>query len=263
MLTILLGLLLAGWAYGRGYAASPRRTLADHRRAWRFALGLLSVAIALVSPLEPLARSLASAHMVQHLLLVLVAAPLIALSGPFPIMLRGAPPRLRRAAGRWRRGLKVSPARLRILLHPGVAWLAHAGALWLWHSSVMYGAALRNDATHMLEHASFLGTALLFWSVVVQEGPAPRTSHGTRILLVFTMAMQGVLLGVLLTFAGTPWYAGYATTTAAWGLDPLTDQQLAGVLMWIPGGIVYLTAALLLLAAWIRDSEPSSTDTPR
>jgi putative membrane protein len=108
---------------------------------------------------------------------------------------------------------------------------------------------------HLLEHASFLVTAVLFWHLVVGVRGAARVSNGLGVLLVFAMAMQSVFLSILLTFARTPWYSGYATTTAPWGLDPLTDQQLAGVLMWIPAGGIYLAAALVLLVTWIRATE--------
>jgi putative membrane protein len=118
-----------------------------------------------------------------------------------------------------------------------------------------YDAALDNQLLHVLEHVSFLVTAVLFWQVVVGVRGAARVSGGLGVLLVFATAMQSVLLSVLLTFARTPWYSGYATTTAPWGLDPLTDQQLAGAIMWIPAGGIYLVVALALLVAWIRATE--------
>jgi putative membrane protein len=134
-------------------------------------------------------------------------------------------------------------------------WLLSVGVLWFWHAAAPYDAALDSDPLHLLEHASFLVTAVLFWHVVVGVRGAARVSNGLGVLLVFTMAMQSVFLSVLLTFARTPWYSGYATTTAPWGLDPLTDQQLAGVLMWIPAGGIYLMVALALLVSWIRATE--------
>jgi cytochrome c oxidase assembly factor CtaG len=134
-------------------------------------------------------------------------------------------------------------------------WLLSVGVLWFWHAAVPYGAALASEPLHLTEHASFLVTAVLFWQVVVGVRGVARVSGGLGVLLVFTMAMQSVFLSVLLTFARTPWYSDYATTTAPFGLDPLTDQQLAGVLMWIPAGGIYLAVALALLVSWIRASE--------
>ncbi len=133
-----------------------------------------------------------------------------------------------------------------------------AATVWLWHAAVLYDAALANPFLHAVEHASLLGTAWLFWRSVIGPRSPGRVPGGLGVLLVFGMAMQSVLLSLLLTFARAPWYAGYATTTAPWGLEPLADQQLAGVIMWIPAGLVYLGAALALLATWIRTAERDS-----
>ncbi len=134
-------------------------------------------------------------------------------------------------------------------------WLAHVATLWFWHAAVPYDAALASGLIHAVEHGTFLLTGVLFWRTVVGGRTATRVVPGFGVLLIFGMAMQSVLLSLLLTFARTPWYAGYATTTRAWGLDPLADQQLAGVIMWVPAGAVYVVAALLLLVAWVRASE--------
>jgi putative membrane protein len=258
---LLLGFLLAAWAYRRGQAGGPRRP-ADTWRARCFALALATLGLALLSPLDALAGTLASAHMVQHLLLVLVAAPLLALSAPASAILRGSPLAVRRASSRWRRRLGLTHRNLRALGHPAAAWMAHVAVLWFWHAAVPYDAALASQPLHLLEHASFLVTAALFWHVVAGARGAGRVSNGLGVLLVFGMAMQSVLLSVLLTFARTPWYSGYANTTAPWGLDPLADQQLAGAIMWIPAGAVYLVAALALLVAWVRAAEEGTTHRP-
>jgi putative membrane protein len=251
---LVVGCLLAVWAYRRGQGGGRRRE-ADRWRGRCFAVALLALGVALISPLDALSSALASAHMVQHMLLVLVAAPLLALSAPSSTLLRGSPLGVRRASGRWRRRLGLTRGNLRALRHPATVWLLHVGTLWFWHAAVPYDAALDNEFLHVLEHASFLGTALLFWRVVIGTRSPERVPNGLGALLVFTMAMQSVLLSVLLTFARAPWYSGYATTTTPWGLAPLADQQLAGVIMWIPAGLVYLTAALTLMVAWIHAAE--------
>lgn len=128
-------------------------------------------------------------------------------------------------------------------------WRARQG------DAVGYDAALSNELAHVLEHASFLVTGLLFWRVVIGARGAGRVSHGYGVMLVFAMALQSVFLSVLLVFARTPWYAGYATTTRPWGLGQLADQQLAGAIMWVPAGLVYLAAGLTLMVAWVRGSE--------
>jgi putative membrane protein len=216
----------------------------------------VALGLALLSPLDALSGALASAHMVQHLLLLLVAAPLLALSAPSSAILRGSPLALRRASGHWRRRLGLTHGNLGVLRHPAAVWLSSVGVIWFWHAAGPYDATLDNQPLHVLEHASFLVTAVLFWQVVVGVRGAARVSGGLGVLLVFAMAMQSVFLSVLLTFARTPWYSGYAQTTAPWGLDPLTDQRLAGVIMWIPAGGIYLVVALALLVAWIRATEP-------
>jgi putative membrane protein len=257
---LLGGLLLAAWAYRRGQTSGPKRQV-DTWRARCFTVALVMLGLALLSPLDALSSALASAHMIQHLLLVLIAAPLLALSAPSSTILRGSPLVVRRASGRWRRRLGLTPRNLRALEHPAAVWLLHVAVLWFWHAAVPYDAALANEPLHVLEHASFLVTAVLFWHVVIGGRGTGRVSNGLGVLLVFAMAMQSVFLSVLLTFAQEPWYVGYATTTAPWGLDPLTDQQLAGVIMWIPAGGIYLAAALALLVTWVRATEREDRQT--
>ena len=242
---LLLAVGLTVWAYRRGRRTGPRR-VSDRWRARCFYAGLAVIGVSLVSPLDALSGALASAHMVQHVLLLLVAAPLLALSSPGTTLLRGIPPAIRGATGRWRR-------RVRPLHSPAVVWALHVATIWFWHAAVPYDAALDNDLVHVAEHASYLVTGLWFWQVVV--GARGAVSNGLGILLVFTMAMQSVFLSALLTFASGPWYSGYASTTRAWQLEPLADQQLAGVIMWIPAGLVYLGVALALLARWIQSTE--------
>lgn len=189
-------------------------------------IALLVIGIALFSPLEGMAHSLASAHMVQHLLLILVAGPLLA------VVLPGA------VASRW--------------LSPTAAWLLHTVTIWFWHAPGPYQAAVVNPIMHGLEHVTFLGTAALLWGKV---GIGKAQPTGLGVLLVFAMALQSVFLSVLLTFAETPWYWVYGATTQAYGLEPLADQQLAGVIMWVPAGLVYTGIGLALLMAWIRQHE--------
>jgi cytochrome c oxidase assembly factor CtaG len=259
---LLLGFPLAAWAYREGWATGSRREV-DTVRARCFAGALLALGIALVSPLDAVAGSLASAHMIQHVLLLLVAAPLLALSAPLGTLLRGSPLVARRAAGRWRRRLRLTRANLRPLRHPATVWLLHVGTLWFWHAAVPYDAALRSPALHIVEHATFLGTAWLFWRMVIGPRNPDRVPNGLGVLLVFTMAMQSVFLSVLLTFARAPWYGGYAATTAPWGLAPLADQQLAGVIMWVPAGGIYVAAGLALMVAWVRATEGEPEARPR
>jgi cytochrome c2 len=132
-------------------------------------------------------------------------------------------------------------------------WLLHAAAIGVWHVPVLFDAAVHDDVIHALQHLSFFGTGLLFWWSVIGVMTEPdRISRGLAVVSVFTTAAYTTALGALLTVTPTPWYSAYATTTAGWGLTPLEDQQLGGLIMWVPGGIVYTAAGLWLFARWLR-----------
>jgi cytochrome c oxidase assembly factor CtaG len=135
--------------------------------------------------------------------------------------------------------------------------------LWAWHIPALYDAALANRAVHVLEHAGFLATAALFWWAVLL-GHGHRPPHGAGVLYTFGLAAQSTALGAMLTFARTPWYTSHLTSAARHGLSPLEDQQLAGLIMWVPGGLVYLGLALGLFAVWLKSGEapPAAARTP-
>jgi putative membrane protein len=251
---LLAGLFLAASLFWSGRRRA--RTTHGSPRSAFFALAVITLAVALLSPLDALSEALASAHMVQHLLITLVAAPLLALSAPGSTLLRGTPTPVRRAAGRWRGRLRLTPRNTAWLRHPVLAWLLYVGTFWFWHAALPYDAALASESVHIVSHATYLITGVLFWRVLIDSARGRAISPGLGVLLAFAAAMQGVFLSALLTFASTPWYAGYAETTAPWGLEQLADQQLAGAIMWLPGGVVYLGTALTLLVTWIRQSGP-------
>jgi putative membrane protein len=256
---VLISLAATAWLYLRGARALRTRrgggAVVTGRRMAAFwtAMGVLFVA--LVSPLDALAEALFAAHMVQHLLLMLAAAPLLALASPVVVLLWGLPEATRPALGRWWAGAGWAQATWRALTWPAAVWLLHAVVLWAWHVPRLYEAALASRAVHALEHATFFATALLFWWVLVHADRARGFGHGAGVLYVFAASVQGGALGALLTFASEPWYAVHAAGAAAWGLDPLGDQQLAGLIMWAPASLVYLAAALAAFAAWLRAAE--------
>lgn len=241
---VALAVIVIAAVYLRGRQRVPRRP----RRDAAFLGGLGAVAFAVASPLDHLSTELASAHMAQHLLLIALGAPLLVVARPFATLARGAPRAVALITSA-RRRIALTRRRTRALLHPGGVAVAYVGVLWAWHSPALYDAAVRNPWIHGIEHALFLGAAVLLWRALA----APVLPAGGRVLLLFAVTMQGVVLAVLLVFANVPWYDAYVGTTAAWGLDRLTDQQLAGALMWVPGGAVYVGAALLVVAAWLRD----------
>ena len=209
-------------------------TRAGARRAICLPLGAVAVAAALFSPLEDAAHDLFSAHMAQHLILIFVAAPLLVLGSPrLPVP--------------------------RALTGVVTVWGLHVAALWAWHLPALYTSALYRDALHGFEHLTFLGTAWLFWFAVATPDKARRLSPPHALLLVFLTAVAGGALGAVLTFARTPLYVVHATGTHARGLGLLEDQQLAGLVMWIPIGVVYLATACALFLSWMRSMEAETS----
>jgi putative membrane protein len=215
-----------------------------------FAAGIAVLAMALLSPLDALAGALFAAHMAQHLLLILVAAPLLALAAPAAPLLWGLPAAPRRGVVRaWPRWLR------RPLRDPAFAWVLHTAVLWGWHLPPLYQAALRSGPLHALEHASFLATALPYWAVLVRLARPDATRQGVGVVYAFLAMLQSGVLGALITLSAAPWYPLHAETTAAWGLTPLEDQQLAGLVMWVPASLVYLAAGLALTLRWLAAVE--------
>lgn len=218
-----------------------------------YAGGWLALFVALCSPLHPWGRALFAAHMTQHEILMLVAAPLLVLGRPLAVFLRALP-------SRWAHDLAMASNRpwwaqtWAAMSDAFAAWLIHAVALWMWHVPALFQATLDSDAVHALQHASFLGSALLFWWAVI-HGRRRAAAYGMAVLYMFTTAMHSGLLGVLITFATHVWYPADSGSTNSWGLTPLEDQQLGGLIMWIPAGIVYIIAALAFVAGWMRESE--------
>ncbi|MBW3608479.1 MAG: cytochrome c oxidase assembly protein [Actinobacteria bacterium] len=249
---VLVPLALAALVYAAGLTRRRRRA-GDGRRAVAFALALGVLAVALASPLEPLAAELFSAHMAQHLLLMVVAAPLLALAAPWPVLLAGLPRRVARALSRVRRPALRLTGRVNVAILAAVALTAHLVTLVAFHLPGPYEAALRSGVLHAGEHAALLAGALALWVVVAGAGRPRRAGHGTALLALLGAAIGGTVLGALLTVAPEPWYDIHAP--GAHGLTALEDQQLAGLVMWIPGGAAYVLAAVLVVAGWLRAAE--------
>jgi putative membrane protein len=253
---VLLALALLAGAYHRGLRRLWRagRRAVTGRQALAFATGLAAVALALASPLDVLAGTLFAAHMAQHMLLVMVAAPLLVLGAPGLPLLLALPPAWRRRLARVGRH-PLATAAWHLASRPVVAWAAHVGTLWLWHLPGPYQTALASDLVHAAEHASFLGTATLFWWVVLATDRRRRLAPGFAALYLFAAALQGSALGALLVLAPAPLYPLQALGSAASGLPPLADQQVAGMVMWIPADLVYLGSAAALFMRWLLSLE--------
>ncbi len=255
---IVFGLAVLVWIYARGMRAVWRVAGRGRGvRLWQaaaFGAGVLTLVVALVSPLDLLSDVLFAAHMAQHLLLVTVAAPLIALGEPLVAGLWAWPRRQRVAIGRAWASAQPLLGLWRIVSSLPVAFTLHSVALWLWHAPVLYEGALRNGALHATEHLVLLGTGLLFWSTAWTSLGRGGRAPGASVVAVFALGAQCTLLGGLIMFAARPWYPFYADTAPRWGLTAVDDQVLAGALMWVPAGLVYLAFALVLLSGAPRRS---------
>ena len=246
----------AAAAYGRGFVREKRhgRSHSADRTSrwwqpWLFGAGLAAVAVALVSPLDGRAHASLTAHMVQHVLLLAVAPPLLVAASPMATLLAGIPAAARGLVGQ---GWTAAGTELRSSRWP--AWVTAAAALqtavmWAWHAPALYEAAVRVPALHALEHLSFLGAGLLFWATMAA---AVATRRGSGVPALFVAALPGSALGAALTLAGRPWYPAYPS---------LDDQQLAGVVMWGFAGTVYVVAAGVVFGLWLA-AEELSEDQP-
>jgi putative membrane protein len=251
------GLLVSAVLYASGASRLWRQT--GGRRALRpgqaasYGAGLLVLVVALLSPLKALSDILFSAHMTQHELLMVVAAPLLVLGRPLVPTLWALPPDTRERVASW---VHARPARIawRALTGPLAVWAIHGTVLWAWHVPALFEGAMRHDAVHAVQHLSFLVTAAFFWWAVL-HGRYGRLGYGAAVLFVFTTGLHSGVLGALLTVSPSLWYPIYAQRGAPWGVSPIDDQQVAGLIMWVPAGAVFLVIGLALFAAWLGESE--------
>ena len=247
------------WAVGRINARHPANPV-PRRRTVAFMGALLAMAFALVAGIERYDTTLFSVHMVQHVLLVLVAAPLIALAGPITLVLR-------LSSSVTRRGLVLPILHSRVvrfLAFPVTAWVIFAGVMWGSHFSGLFDVALEEPLVHDLEHALFLVAALLFWWPAVGVDPAPwRLGHPAWIVYVFLQMTQNTFLAVVILNVTTVLYPHYATLGRPYGIDPLSDQRLAAGVMWIAGDAIFLSAIMVLVAGWMRSEARGLTRSDR
>ena len=257
--SLALGLIV----YGAGLARVWRSAgYSRGIRAWEalaFAAGWVAILIALSPPMDELSDTWLAAHMIQHELLMVIAAPLIALSAPLIALLWAAPAGLRRRALDSVRRPAIAGA-WTLLTAPASVFLLHAIALWVWHLPRLYDYALAHEAMHVVQHGCFFGTAVLFWWGIA-HGRYGRRGYGAAVVYVFATAVHGGVLGALLTLSPRVWYAPYLVAHPS-GLTPLEDQQLAGLLMWIPASLIFAGGGLVLFASWLRESDRRSRYQP-
>jgi putative membrane protein len=252
---ITVPLLLLAIVHVRGSllldARGPRGAGLRRQQAALFWAGWAVLVIALVTPLHALGGRVFAAHMGGHELLMVVAAPLLVASRPGGVLLTGLPDRLRRLGGRTTRALRGIWT---TLTEPWSAALLHAAAIWFWHAPVLFLAALTDPILHLLQHASFFGSALLLWSAAARP-----QQRGAAIGALFVTSLQAGALGALLTFSARPWYLAAPDPQSICGLTRIEDQQLAGLIMWIPACTIYALGALVLAGAFLRAPPQSET----
>jgi cytochrome c oxidase assembly factor CtaG len=258
-----LSLLLAALIYACGWARLRHRL--PHRFGWRqllcFMAGLDLIFVALVSPLDGWAGRSLLGHMAQHLILMMIAPPLIWLGAPLVPLLRGLPRPLAQdltvSVLTWAPLRRLSGA----LTHPAFGWVVFGVATWAWHVPAMYELALQSDAWHHVEHVCFLLTALLFWWPVVQPWPSrPRWPRWAMVPYLLLAEVQGTVLAAFFTFAGRPLYRTYADIEG--GVRALQDQVAAGVLMWGLGSLAFLVPAGCLVMRLLAPTGVTSEDPP-
>lgn len=238
---VILGLLAAAIVWRWITLRFPVRS----RQAVYGWIALLGLAISLLSPLETGAGRSFTLHMAQHIVLMMVVAPLLALGTPAAFL-------------GWLRRRPVAGPVIRVIWSPLAAFVLYHAALLLWHLPSLYDAALRSEAVHLLQHASFLGGGLAFWGVVVAPDPRiVRASMGHRLVMVLGANIVGWALAFILALAERPLYAGYLQRQGLWGMSPLLDLRLGGAVMWVAGNVIYGVVLLLLLVALLN--RPSET----
>jgi putative membrane protein len=248
ILPLLAAALIYRYAAHKVNRAHPNNPV-PRFRYWSWMAGLLVLFIALASPIATYDTTLFSDHMVQHLLLTMVAAPLLVMGAPITLLLRVSSPETRRRV--------ILPVLhswpVKVISYPVVTWVIFAAVMWGSHFSPLFDASLENDTIHLFEHALYLGAGLLFWWPVVGADPSPwRLPHPARIGYLFLGMPQSSFLGLAILSAPAVLYKHYETLVRPWGPTPLDDQALAGGLMWVGGDFVFLTALLLAVWVWLR-----------
>jgi putative copper resistance protein D len=249
---VLTGLGVSAWWYVRTVGRLHHEGAAwPGWRTWSFAGGLAVLFLALVSPLDVYAERLLSVHMVQHLLLTLLAPPLLLLGGPITLAIRSAHGTRRTWALGWLHGRVV-----RIMSAPALGWSLFVGTIYASHLPWFYDATLRNSALHAAEHLAYVATALLFWRPIVGRDPGPaRLSHPARLFSLFLLMPAMTFLGLAIYGSDRVLYTPYLATSPALGTSAVSDQQLAGALMWSAGMLFIVPAMAAVLIDWMRTDE--------
>jgi len=264
---IITVLALAGTIYTRGWWRLRKKTAARQGRSpwqagarWRpflYVGGILILGLALMSPIDVMGSQLFFMHMIQHILLVAVVPPMLWLANPLPFMMWGLPDRARTRFGKLlgRRGsLRLG---LKKFAGPGTVWMAFVILYLGWHDSTLYNVALENEFVHDLEHLSFFGSAMLYWWHILGAGPVVHKSLSAvgRFIFLLMAIPPNMIAGIAIAFSQSPIYPHYEAMPRLWNISVMTDQRLAGIIMWVPGSMMYIIFALILVARWLKQEE--------
>lgn len=254
----------------RAISGQPKiwRSLGARWRPISYISGLLVIGLALMSPIEILVQQLFFVHMIQHLLLIMVAPVLLLLPNPMPFVLWGLPASARLTVGDWLGDILHKESTigriLRKVTGPAAVWFIMILFIIGWHDPNMYNAALRSELVHDIEHITMFTAGMLFWWTVTGAGPRlhKNLSRPAKIAFVIAAIPPNMALGATLAFVTEPIYVYYSDMPRLWGISVLTDQRISGIIMWIPGSMMYFLAALVLIFRILSGEErkPESKD---
>ena len=253
LVTVPLALLLIIFIIGQGRLA--KRSKVDRRRSWLFVAGWLVLTLSLISPLHEGGERSFALHMTEHELIMLLATLLLAAAHSGGTLAWARPAALRRQlGGSWRSPLSALWQRV---TEPLTATVIQSLVMWAWHAPSLFNRALESRGWHVAQHASFITASLIFWAAMLN---VRRGGYLLSAACLFITSLVEGALGALMTFSSSPWYPAYAAMgLSGVGLDPVTDQRLAGLLMWIPGGLIHGAMAVALLYRWLRQGHPGAT----
>ncbi|MFP5385564.1 MAG: cytochrome c oxidase assembly protein [Bacteriovoracia bacterium] len=220
-----------------------------------FAGSIFFLLLALFSPVDFWSDELQTWHMIQHMIIMVIAAPLFILGRPMFVLLWSLPSSIRRKLGSlygWLMGRGIGHY---IFWHPLILWLFFGFTLWIWHLPSLYEAALLNQRLHDFQHISFFVSSVFFWRILIDPISRYRPKKGLAIFYIFATTLHASLLGLFLALSQGTWYKYYLNKTATWGLTPLEDQQVAGLIMWMPGCMIYVIAAALIFHQWLKKNQ--------
>lgn len=253
---ILFTLTLLSGSYGLGVVKLKKKgeaSLISPFKIFSFILNLFFLIMALLSPIDIWSDDLQSVHMIQHMILMVLAAPFFVLSAPLYVLLWSLPLQWRKGFTplyRWLYGYKSG---WYFLWQPFLLWGLFALTLWVWHLPRLYEAALLDQRVHDLQHLSFFIAACLFWRILLDPIHRFKLNRGIGVFYLFATTLHATLLGVFMTLSPRLWYGLYLQRTQVWNLSPLEDQQLAGLIMWMPACMVYVVVTIVIFLQWMKE----------